>query len=107
MRKHKIHVNDKVMVLTGKDRGKVGKVKKIFGKKDRVLVEQINMVKRHTKPNPYSGQSGGIVDKESPIHYSNVALICGACTKTTRVGYTFTDDGRKLRFCKKCNEMID
>lgn len=107
MSKHKIHVNDKVMVLTGKDRGKVGKVKKIYGKKSLVQVEQVNMVKRHTKPNPYSGQSGGIVDKENPIHNSNVALICASCSKTTRVGYTFTEDGRKLRFCKKCNEMVD
>lgn len=107
MKKYKIRKDDKVMVLAGKDRGKVGKVKKIVRKKDRVLVEQVNLVKKHTRANPYTGQAGGIVDQEAPINISNVALMCDACSKPTRVGYKVTDDGRKVRFCKKCNEMID
>jgi large subunit ribosomal protein L24 len=107
MRKNKIRVQDKVMVLTGKDRGKIGTVKKILSKKDRIVVEQVNMVKRHTKGNPYTGQAGGIQDKEAPVHYSNVALMCESCNNPTRIGYSFTEDGRKLRYCKKCREMLD
>ena len=107
MKKFKIRKDDKVMVIAGKDKGKVGKVLKILRKKDRVLVEKVNMVKRHTKANPYTQQPGGIVEKEAPIHISNVALMCDACTKPTRVGFKETADGKKVRFCKKCNEVID
>lgn len=107
MKKFKIRKDDKVMVIAGKDKGKVGKVLKILRKKDRVLVEKVNMVKRHTKANPYTQQPGGIVEKEAPIHISNVALMCDACTKPTRVGFKEVADGKKVRFCKKCNEVID
>jgi len=107
MKKYKIRKDDKVMVISGKDKGKVGKVLKIFRKKDRVMVEKVNMVKRHTKANPYTQQPGGIVEKEAPVHISNVAVMCDACTKPTRVGYKETTDGKKVRFCKKCNEVID
>lgn len=107
MKKFKIRKDDKVMVISGKDKGKVGKVLKIQRKKDRVLVEKVNMVKRHTKANPYTQQPGGIVEKEAPIHISNVALLCDACTKPTRVGFKEVADGKKVRFCKKCNEVID
>jgi len=102
----RVRKDDKVEVLAGKDKGKVGKILKIDKKRDRVIVEKVNMVKRHTKGNPYSGQQGGIVEKESFIHVSNVAVICDACTKATRVGYRYTEDGDKVRFCKKCNEII-
>lgn len=107
LKKQKIKVKDKVMVLTGKDRGKIGTVKMIDRKNDRVIVEQVNMVKRHVKGNPYSGKSGGIQDKEAPLHYSNVAVMCDGCSQPTRVGTTTTDDGKKLRVCKKCKEMLD
>lgn len=107
MKKFRIRKDDKVMVIAGKDKGKVGKVLKIMRKKDKVLVEKVNMVKRHTKANPYTQQAGGIVEKEAAIAISNVALICDACTKPTRVGYKVTEDGKKVRFCKKCNEVID
>ena len=107
MHKMRIKKEDKVMVLAGKDKGKVGKIMRIIRKKDQVLVEKVNMVKRHTKPNPYAQQPGGIVEKEAPLHVSNVALLCDACAKPTRVGYKTTSDGKKVRFCKKCNEMID
>lgn len=102
----KIRKDDKVILLAGKDKGKVGKVLKVDRKHDRVLVEKVNMVKRHTKANPYAQQPGGIVEKEAPVHVSNVAVMCDACAKPTRVGYRTTGDGKKVRFCKKCNEQI-
>ncbi|GAB6177888.1 50S ribosomal protein L24 [Desulfobaculum senezii] len=107
MKKFKIRKDDKVMVIAGKDKGKVGKVLKIMRKKDKVLVEKVNMIKRHTKANPYTQQAGGIIEKEAPVAISNVAVICDACTKPTRIGYKVTADGKKVRFCKKCNEIID
>lgn len=106
MKQYRIHKDDKVMVTSGKDKGKIGKVVKILRKKDRVIVEGANMVKRHTKANPYAQQPGGIVEKEMPIHVSNVMVMCGACANATRVGYRYTEDGKKVRFCKKCNEII-
>ncbi len=107
MKKYRIKKDDRVMVTAGKDKGKVGKILNIDKKHDRVLVEKVNMVKRHTKGNPYTQQPGGIVEKESPVDVSNVMLLCQACTEPTRVGYRFTDDGKKVRFCKKCNEIVD
>lgn len=106
MKQFRVHKDDKVQVIAGKDKGKIGKVLKILRKHDRVLVEKVNLVKRHTRGNPYSGQQGGIVEKEAPIHISNVAVVCDACAKPTRVGYKYTEDGKKVRFCKKCNEII-
>lgn len=106
MKQSRVHKDDKVQVIAGKDKGKIGKVLKILRKKDRVLVEKVNVVKRHTRGNPYSGQQGGIVEKEAPIHISNVAVVCDACAKPTRVGYKYTEDGKKVRFCKKCNELM-
>ncbi|EPR34721.1 ribosomal protein L24 [Alkalidesulfovibrio alkalitolerans DSM 16529] len=103
---YRVRKDDKVQILAGKDKGKVGKVLKVLKKRDCVIVEKVNVVKRHTRGNPYSGQAGGILDKEAPIHVSNVAVVCDACTKATRVGYRYTEDGTKVRFCKKCNEII-
>ncbi len=103
----RIHKDDKVMVTAGKDKGKIGKVMKVLTKHDQVLVENVNKVKRHTKANPYAGQSGGIVEKEMPIHVSNVAAVCDSCATPTRVGYKRTKDGKKVRYCKKCNEQFD
>ena len=107
MKKFRIRKDDKVMVIAGKDAGKLGKVLKVLRKKDRVLVEKVNMVKRHMRPNPYRQQAGGIVEKEMPVHVSNLMVVCSACTKPTRVGYRYTEDGKKLRFCKKCNEVME
>ncbi|MCL2122869.1 MAG: 50S ribosomal protein L24 [Desulfovibrionaceae bacterium] len=107
MKKCRIRKNDKVMVIAGKEAGKLGKVLKVLRKHDRVLVEKINMVKRHMRANPYRQQAGGIVEKEMPIHVSNLMVVCSACTKPTRVGYRYTEDGKKLRFCKKCNEVME
>jgi len=107
MKKFRIRKDDKVMVITGKDAGKLGKVLKVLRKKDRVLVEKVNMVKRHMRANPYRQQAGGIVEKEMPVHVSNLMVVCPACTKPTRVGYRYTEDRKKLRFCKKCNEVME
>ncbi len=106
MKQYRIRKDDKVMVTTGKDAGKIGKVLKILRKKDKVLVEKINVAKRHMRANPYAQQPGGIVEKEMPIHVSNVKVVCEACAAPTRVGYKHIEDGKKVRFCKKCNEVM-
>ncbi|MBQ9536769.1 MAG: 50S ribosomal protein L24 [Desulfovibrionaceae bacterium] len=107
MRKFRIHKDDKVLVISGRDRGKIGRVLRVVHKHDTVVVEKINMVRRHQKGNPYIQQPGKIIDKEMPLHISNVLVVCEACGKATRIGYREIEvDGRKqkVRFCKKCNE---
>jgi large subunit ribosomal protein L24 len=101
-----IKKNDTVMVIAGKEKGKTGKVLRIIPKKDRALVEKLNMVKRHMRPGAQSRQ-GGIVEKESPLHISNLMLVCSKCTDPTRVGYRILEDQKKVRYCKKCSEIID
>jgi len=98
--------DDKVKVIAGKDKGKVGKVLKINKKKNRILVENINIVKRHTKPNAQNRQ-GGIIESEAPIHWSNVMLMCTKCIEPVRVKKQTLDDGKTVRICRKCNEIID
>jgi len=102
----KIKIDDKVKVITGKDKGKVGKVLKVSGKKNRLLVENINVVKRHTKPNAQNRQ-GGILESEALIHWSNVMLMCNKCIEPVRVKTKTLDDGKKVRICRKCSEIID
>jgi large subunit ribosomal protein L24 len=101
-----IKKDDKVKVITGKDKGKVGKVLKVNGKKNRILVENINVVKRHTKPNAQNRQ-GGILESEALIHWSNVMLMCNKCIEPVRVKTKTLDDGKKVRICRKCSEIID
>ncbi len=96
--------NDRVMVMAGKDRGKVGKIKAVLPKKYRALVEGANIVKRHTRPGPLT--RGGILEKEASIHLSNLMLICPKCTDPVRVRKKILDDGNKVRICKKCGEII-
>ncbi|NLI82565.1 MAG: 50S ribosomal protein L24 [Deltaproteobacteria bacterium] len=105
-KKYHIRKNDTVMVTAGKDKGKSGKVMRIIPKKDRAIVEKLNMIKRHMKPSQQNRQ-GGILEREAPIHISNLMLVCSKCTDPTRVGYRILEDNRKVRFCKKCNEVID
>ncbi len=107
MYKNRIRKDDKVMVIAGKDKGKIGKVLRIYTKTGRVLIEKVNIIKRHTRGNPYKQQAAGIVEKEAPIDISNVQLMCDACTKPTRIGYRYTEEHKKIRFCKKCNEIIE
>ncbi|HDD43954.1 MAG TPA: 50S ribosomal protein L24 [Candidatus Desulfofervidus auxilii] len=108
MARIKLHVkkNDKVMVIAGKEKGKIGRVLRVFPKTQRVIVEKVNIVKRHTPPSPTTGQ-GGIIEKEAPIHVSNVMIMCDKCMNPTRVGRKILEDGRKVRYCKKCGELID
>ena len=103
----KLHVkkNDTVVVIAGKDRSKSGKVVSIHPKKDGVIVEGINVVKRHTKPR--GSEQGGIIEKEAVIHISNVALYCGVCKKPVRTKITTLEDGKKARCCVKCGESFD
>jgi large subunit ribosomal protein L24 len=101
-----IKKDDKVKVVTGKDKGKIGKVLKVFHKKQRVMVENVNMVKRHTRPSAQNRQ-GGIVEGEAPIHWSNVMVMCGKCVAPARVRYQRLEDGKKVRACHKCGESLD
>jgi large subunit ribosomal protein L24 len=100
-----VRKNDLVMVTTGKDKGKTGKVLRIAKKKDRLIVEKVNMIKRHVKPSQKS--KGGIMERESLIHVSNVMIFCEKCSKPVKVGKKILEDGKKVRFCKKCDEVID
>jgi len=92
--------------MTGKEKGKIGTVLKIITKKERAVVEKLNMVKRHTRPGPKTAK-GGIVEKEAPINISNLMLVCGKCAEAIRVGKKMLEDGSKVRFCKKCGEILD
>jgi len=108
MMRHKCHLkkDDKVKVVAGKDKGKIGNIIKVDRKKQRVLVENINIVKRHTRPNMQNRQ-GGIIESEAPIHWSNVMLMCDKCVAPIRIKMQRLDDGKKVRVCRKCNEIID
>lgn len=101
-----IRKNDTVQVMVGKDRGKRGKVRFAYPKKNRVLVEGINFIKKHSRARGQVRQAG-IIDLEAPLDVSNVMLLCGKCNRPTRVGFTFLEDGRKVRICRKCREVID
>ena len=101
----KIKKSDTVYVLAGKDKGKTGRVFRVFPKKGRALVEGINYVKKHAKKSQQN-QQGGIMQKESPIHLSNLALLCKTCNKFARVGINVLADGTKTRYCKRCKEVI-
>jgi large subunit ribosomal protein L24 len=96
--------NDRVMVITGKDKGKAGKIIRLDIDKGRAFVEGVNMVKRHTKPGPNT--KGGILEKEASIHVSNIMLICPKCTDPVRISKKIFDDGAKVRICKKCGEEV-
>ena len=102
----KIRKGDEVLVMAGRDKGKRGAVIQVLTG-DRVLVDGINMVKRHTKANPQNGTAGGIIEKESPILLSKVGLYNPATKKADKVGFRFLDDGKKVRFFKSNNEVVD
>ena len=102
--------NDNVLVVTGKDRGKRGRILKVLASKQgapRFIVEGVNLIKRHTKPNPGKGVKGGIVEREASLHASNVQLVCPECGAQTRVGRRILGDGRKVRVCRKCEGVVD
>ena len=108
-----IRKGDLVRVMIGRDReefkkkAKTARVLSVDPVKQTVTVEQAHLIKRRTRPNPQKNVKGGIVEREAPIHISNVRLVCPSCSARTRIGYRFKDDGRKARFCKKCDANID
>jgi large subunit ribosomal protein L24 len=102
-----VRKNDNVLVTTGKDRGKRGRVLKVLPTTNRVVVEGVNMIKRHTKPNPQRQIKGGLVEREAPLHASNVQVVCPECGKATRIGRKILGDGRKVRICRKCEGVVD
>ena len=102
----KIKKGDKVVVLTGRDKGRTGEVLQVMPKEDRALVRGVNMVKRHQQPDRQS-QEGGIISKEAPIHLSNLAIADPKDGKPTRVGFKVLDDGRKVRVAKRSGDLID
>ena len=101
----KIRRDDEVLVITGDDRGKKGKVRRYYPREDRLVVEGGNMVKRHMKARANIRQAG-IIEREAPIHVSDVMLVCSKCDKPTRVGFLILEDKTKVRVCKKCHEVI-
>lgn len=106
MAMQKIKKDDRVIVLTGKDKGRTGKVIKYISK-DRVLVEGVHMVKKHVKPNPQKNVQGGILEREAGIHISNLALLNTVTNKADRIGFKILEDGRKVRYFKSNNEMVE
>ncbi len=102
----RLRKNDNVQVITGEYRGKTGRILKVFTEKNRAIVEGINVVKRHTKPNA-KNQQGGIVEKEASIHISNLMLVCPKTGKPTRLGKMILEDGKRVRFSKKAKESIE
>ncbi len=101
-----IKKEDTVLVTTGKDKGKKGRVLSVDKEKQRIVIEKVNIIKRHMKPSKKYAQ-GGIIEKESPVHLSNVMLLCPKCGKVTKVGVSVIEAGEKHRICKKCKEVID
>ncbi len=102
-----VRKNDSVAVMTGRDRGKRGRVLKVFPARNRVVVEGVNFIKRHTRPNPRANVKGGIVEREASVHASNVQIVCPECGAPTRIGRRLLGDGRKVRICRKCDGAVD
>ena len=102
----RIRKNDTVLVIAGKDKGKKGKVRFAYPKRERVLVEGINFIKKHSRARGAAKQAG-IIEREAPIHVSNVMLLCDKCNHPARIGFRFLADGRKVRICRSCGEVID
>jgi large subunit ribosomal protein L24 len=102
----KIRKGDTVVIIAGKDRGKRGKVRRAWPDEERVVVDGLNMIKRHSRARRAARQAG-IIELEAPIHVSNVMLVCEKCGEPTRVSFRFLDDGKKVRICNSCQEMID
>jgi large subunit ribosomal protein L24 len=101
-----IKKDDFVKIIAGKDRGKQGRVLRVFPKEGRLTVERINMIKRHTRPSQQV-QQGGIIEREGKIHLSNVMLVCTRCERGVRIGHQQLEDGKKVRICRRCGEVLD
>ncbi len=99
--------NDLVEVIAGKDAGKQGKILRVIPEKNRVVVQGVGFIKKHTKPNPQRNVKGGIAEREAAIHASNVMIMCGECGKRTRIGHKLLGDGKKARICRRCEGVLD
>jgi large subunit ribosomal protein L24 len=102
----KLKKEDNVLVIAGKDKGKIGRILKVFPGEGRAIVEGVNRIKKHVKPTPRNPQ-GGIIEVFGKVHISNLMLVCPRCKKPTRVGIKILEDKRKLRYCKKCGDFVD
>ena len=102
-----IRKGDTVHVLSGRDAGKKGRVLSVNPRKNTLIVENANIIKRHTRPNPAKNIKGGIVEKEGPMNVSNVQVVCGSCGKHTRIGHNTLSDGTRVRACKRCGTTLD
>ena len=105
-KKYHVKKDDQVMVMAGKEKGKSGKLLRVIAKKEGALIEKVNFVKRHSRPSGQNRQ-GGIIEKEAPVPLSNIMIICAKCTVPVKVGRKILDDGKRVRYCKKCGEHID
>lgn len=103
----RIRKNDQVQVIAGRDKGKRGRVLQVLPEKNRVVVEGVGVIKRHTRPNPQRNVKGGIVEREAAIHASNVMLVCPETSKASRVGARILEDGRKVRVARKSGAVVD
>ena len=104
--KCRIKKDDKVKVVAGKEKGKMGKVLRVLRDKDRLIIENVNFVKRHSRPGGQTKQ-GGIIEKEASVHWSNVMLVCNKCINPVRIKMQRLEDGRLVRVCRKCGEIVD
>ena len=104
--RYKIRKDDQVMIMAGKEKGKTGRVSAVIPERGKVLVEKLNMVKRHAKPSQ-KHRHGGIIEKEAPLAISNVMILCDKCKGPVRIGTKTLDDGKKVRTCRKCGEAFD
>jgi large subunit ribosomal protein L24 len=103
----RIRKGDNVRVIAGRDAGKSGRVLSVNPRKNTVIVEHANIIKRHTRPNPAKNIKGGIVEKEGPVNVSNVMIVCSGCNKHARIGHSVLPDGSKVRVCKRCGTTLD
>ena len=103
----RVRKNDTVEVTTGKDAGKRGRVLKVLREKNRLIVQGVGFIKKHTRPNPQRNVKGGIAEREAPVHASNVMIVCADCDKRTRIGTKVLADGRKVRVCRRCDAVLD
>jgi large subunit ribosomal protein L24 len=101
----KVRREDTVLVITGRERGKTGVVRQVLPRGGRVVVAGVNVVKRHMKPR--ADRPGGIIEREAPLHVSNVMVVCKSCSKPTRVAFRFREDGQKVRYCRRCDQPLD
>ena len=104
-----VHVkkNDTVVVLAGKDRGRQARVLRVFPVKGRAIVEGVNFMRKHTRPNPQRNIKGGLLEREASVDASNLMVVCGECGKPARLGHRRLDDGKKVRVCRRCNGILD